>query len=33
VASANSLSSLGGDSVILGQPRILGARIKVRFGD
>ena len=33
VASSNGLSSLGGDSLILGQPRVYGMRLKFHFGD
>ncbi|MGE3690411.1 MAG: TonB-dependent receptor [Novosphingobium sp.] len=33
VASANGLSSLGAEFVFLGEPRMFGMRVKVRFGD
>ncbi len=32
VASGNSLSTVGAESIVLGEPRIFGARIKVHFG-
>jgi iron complex outermembrane receptor protein len=33
VASSNGLSTLGGDAVIIGEPRMYGVRLKVNFGD
>ncbi len=33
VSSANSLSSSGAEFVFLGEPRMFGMRVKVRFGD
>lgn len=33
VASTNALSTTGAEFIILGEPRIVGARLKYRFGD
>ena len=33
VSLSNSLASLGGESVILGEPRMYGMRLKVKFGN
>ncbi len=33
VANAGLLSSTGGDSIFPGEPRVFGARVRVRFGD
>jgi iron complex outermembrane receptor protein len=33
VANSGLLSSTGGDSIFLGEPRVYGARVRIRFGD